>query len=178
MGFPSLLGNENEYSEVKMEYKYLTEEIRKQVDYYVNKYLKKEQAIIPSLHYIQEVYRDIPHEAVVELADYLQIHEADIEGIVTFYDMFRHRKNARNHIRICRNLPCHMAKYENLLSLMERLTGAKAGSHSPDGKWYIELVECIGSCAVAPAFLINNDAYEGSKIKTEEDLKRILERYE
>ncbi|RMA97883.1 NADH-quinone oxidoreductase subunit NuoE family protein [Hydrogenothermus marinus] len=161
-----------------MEYKYLTQEIKNKIDYFKNKYLVKEQAIIPSLHVILEVYRDIPHEAVRELSEYLQVPEADIEGIVSFYDMFRHKKNARHHIRLCRNLPCHLAGSKKFLKILEKLTGAKAGEHSPDGKWYIELVECIGSCAIAPAFLINNDLYDGSKIKTEQDLKEILDRYE
>jgi NADH:ubiquinone oxidoreductase subunit E len=57
-------------------------------------------------------------------------------------------------------------------------TGADVGKNSPDGKWYIELVECIGSCGIAPAFLINDDLYDGSKIKSEEDLEEILDRYE
>ena len=62
--------------------------------------------------------------------------------------------------------------------MLEKLTGAKAQGSSQDGKWYIELVECIGSCAIAPSFLINYDLYDGSKIKNEEDLKKILEKYD
>ena len=161
-----------------MEYKYLTQDLLEKVEYFKNKYLTKEQAIIPSLHTIQEVYRDIPREAIRELSDYLKVPEAEIEGIVSFYDMFRFEKKAKNHIRLCRNLPCHLSGSRKFLKMLEKLTGAKAGGHSPDGKWYIELVECIGSCAIAPSFLINYDLYDGSKIKSEEDLKKILDKYE
>ena len=162
-----------------MEYKFLTEELQEKIRNIQNKYLVKEQAIIPSLHLIQETYRDIPQEAVEELSNFLQIPLADIEGIVSFYDMFRFRKNfAKNHIRLCRNLPCHLAGSRKLLKMLEKLTGAKAGESSADGLWYIELVECIGSCAIAPSFLINYDLYDGSKIKNEEDLKKILKNYE
>ncbi len=160
-----------------MEYKFLTKELQEKIKAIRNKYLVKEQAIIPSLHLIQETYRDIPQEAVEELSKFLEIPLADIEGIVSFYDMFRFRKNAKNHIRLCRNLPCHLGGSRKLLKMLEKLTGAEAGGHSPDGKWYIELVECIGSCAIAPSFLINYDLYDGSKIKSEEDLKKILEKY-
>jgi len=161
-----------------MEYKYLTQDLLEKVEYFKNKYLTKEQAIIPSLHTIQEVYRDIPREAIRELSDYLKVPEAEIEGIVSFYDMFRFEKKAKNHIRLCRNLPCHLSGSRKFLKMLEKLTGAKAGGHSPDGKWYIELVECIGSCAIAPSFLINYDLYDGSNIKKEEELKEILKRYE
>ncbi len=161
-----------------MNYRFLTEKIQAKINYYLNKYPVKEQAIIPSLHEILYEYRDIPFEAVEELANYLNVPVSHIEGIVSFYDMFRHPKQgAKNHIRICRNLPCHLAKYRNLLSMMEKLTGAEPGGVSPDKLWYIELVECIGSCSIAPAFLINDDLYDGSKIKSEEDLKSILDRY-
>jgi NADH:ubiquinone oxidoreductase subunit E len=161
-----------------MEYKYLTKDVLEKIDSFVNRYPVKEQAIIPSLHTILEKYRDIPHDAIVELSHYLKVPEADVEGIVSFYDMFRFEKKARNHIRLCRNLPCHLSGSRKLLKMLEKLTGAEVGGHSPDGKWYIELVECIGSCGIAPSFLINYDLYDGSKIKTEEDLKNILDRYE
>jgi NADH:ubiquinone oxidoreductase subunit E len=161
-----------------MEYKYLTEDIIQKINGYLEKFPYREQAIIPSLHEILEKYRDIPDEALPELADYLKVSLNRVKEIVSFYDMFRHKKNARHHIRICRNLPCHLANYRNLLEMMKELTNADVGKNSPDKKWYIELVECIGSCAIAPAFLINNDLYDGSQIKSKEDLKKILDKYE
>ena len=161
-----------------MEFKYLNEQIIAEIKKCRERFPLNEQCIIPALHKILDVYRDIPQEAIEELSEYLQVPLADIEGIVTFYDMFRYRKNAKNHIRICRNLPCHLARYQNILEMIKKKTGADIGKNSPDGKWYIELVECIGSCGIAPAFLINDDLYDGSKIKTEEDIEEILGRYE
>lgn len=160
------------------EYIYLTPDIVEKIDGFLKKFPLTRQAVIPSLHEILSKYRDIPDQAVYELADYLNIPPADIEGIVSFYDMFRHRKNAKNHIRVCRNLPCHLGRYQILLEKIKKITGADVGKNSPDGRWYIELVECIGSCAIAPAFLINDDLYDGSKIKSDEDLKEILKRYD
>ncbi len=156
---------------------YLTNEILAKINAYLEEFPHKEQVIIPSLHEILYVYRDIPFESLEELSEYLDIPLARIEDIVSFYDMFRHPKHAKNHIRICRNLPCHLSKARKLVKQIEKLTGAEAGGHSLDGLWYIELVECIGSCAIAPAFLINDDLYDGSKIKSEEDLEKILKKY-
>lgn len=159
-----------------MAYEYLTEDIIQKIDDYKQKFPYIEQVIIPSLHEILEKYRDIPEKSIIELSDYLKVPLSHIEGIVSFYDMFRFKKNARHHIRICRNLPCHLANYRSLLDKIKELTGADIGKNSSDGRWYIELVECIGSCAIAPAFLIDNDLYDGSKL-TEEELKSILEKY-
>ncbi len=163
---------------MKTDYQFLTEDIIAKIEEYRKEFpYYPEQLIIPVLHEILYKYRDIPEGVIFELADYLKVHPSHIEGIITFYDMFRHKKNAKHHIRICRNLPCHLARYKNLLKMIEELTGAKPGKNSPDGRWYIELVECIGSCAIAPAFLIDDDLYDGSKISSKEDLKSILDRY-
>ena len=159
-----------------MKHEYLTSDILDKIEQYRDKFPTKEQVIIPSLHEILEKYRDIPQKSLEELSRYLQVPLSHIEGIVSFYDMFRFPKKAKNHIRICRNLPCHLANYQYLLDKIREYTKADIGKPSPDGNWYIELVECIGSCAIAPAFLINNDLYDGSKID-ENKLKEILNEY-
>lgn len=159
-----------------MEYIYLTEEIIQRINRYLERFPRKEQVIIQSLHLIYDKYRDIELEHIQELADYLKEPVATIEGIVSFYDMFRIKRNARHHIRICKNLPCHIMKYKKLLKLIEEKTGVKAEEHDPNGRFYIELVECIGACSIAPAFMIDNDLYDGSKI-TEEKLDEILSKY-
>ncbi len=163
---------------MKIRYQFLTEDIIEKIEEYRKEFpYYPQQLIIPALHEILYKYRDIPQEAVFELADYLKVPPSHVEGIVSFYDMFRHKKNAKHHIRICRNLPCHLANYRNLLDMIQKLTGASPGKPSGDGMWYIELVECIGSCAIAPAFLIDDDLYDGSQIKNEEELKKVLEKY-
>ncbi|NPA12790.1 MAG: NADH dehydrogenase FAD-containing subunit [Aquificae bacterium] len=159
-----------------MVYKYLTNDIIKKIKECRKRFPLKEQCIIPTLHQILEKYRDIPFQALEELAHYLDVPLSDIEGIVSFYDMFRYpKKGAKNHIRICRNLPCHLANYQRILEDIKEITGADIGK--PNKMWYIELVECIGSCGIAPAFLINNDLYDGSKIKSKEQLEEILKSY-
>jgi len=163
---------------MKTKYQFLTQDLIDKIEEYRKEFSKyPQQLIIPALHEILYKYRDIPEGAIYELSDYLKVHPSEVEDIVTFYDMFRHKKNAKHHIRICRNLPCHLANYRNLLEMIEKITGAKAGKNSKDGMWYIELVECIGSCAIAPAFLIDDDLYDGSQIKSEEDLRKILKNY-
>ena len=161
-----------------MKYKYLSEEIISKIKECRRKFPLKEQCIIPALHYILAKYRDINNEAVQELAEYLDIPLAHIEGIVSFYDMFRYKKNAINHIRICRNLPCHLANYYDLLDKIKQLTGADVGKSNKNGTWYIELVECIGSCGIAPAFLINDDLYDGREFDSIDKLEELIKRYE
>ncbi len=118
-----------------MEYKYLTPDLIEKINIYLEKFPYREQSIIPTLHEILEKYRDIPEDALPEVADYLKVSLSRVEEIVSFYDMFRFKKNAKNHIRICRNLPCHLASYSNLLEVIKKLTGADIGRNRPEGKW-------------------------------------------
>lgn len=159
-----------------MEYKYLTEDIRQKIDYYLKTFPVKDQVIIQSLHLIYSKYRDIELHHIQELSDYIQVPLNQIEGIVSFYDMFRVKRKARHHIRVCKNLPCHIMGYKKLVELIEKITGEKSNEESKNGRFYIEKVECIGACSVAPAFMIDDDLYDGTKI-TEEKLDEILSKY-
>lgn len=159
-----------------MELKYISEDMKREIDRYVEIFPVKEQAIIQSLHLIYDKYRDIQLEHVEELSRYLGVPVGLVEGIVSFYDMFRVKRGARHHIRICKNLPCHLMGCKSLLKMFEKLTGEIANQQSKGGRFYIETVECIGSCSIAPAFMIDDDLYNGLNI-TEERLDEILSKY-
>jgi NADH-quinone oxidoreductase subunit E len=159
-----------------LEYTYLTPNIINKLEEYKNEFLTKDQVIIQALHLIYSKYRDISLDYMLELSNYLEVPLNQIEGIVTFYDMFRVKRNARHHIRVCKNLPCHIMGCKKLIELFEKLTGEERNQESKNGRFYIETVECIGACSVAPAFMIDDDLYDGTKI-TEEKLNEILSKY-
>jgi NADH-quinone oxidoreductase subunit E len=159
-----------------LEYTYLTPDIINKIEEYKSEFLTKDQVIIQALHLIYSQYRDINLDHMLELSNYLEVPLNQIEGIITFYDMFRVKRNARHHIRVCKNLPCHIMGCRKLIELFEKLTGEKRNQESKNGRFYIETVECIGACSVAPAFMINDDLYDGTKI-TEEKLNEILSKY-
>lgn len=159
-----------------MEYRYLTPDIKENIDRYIETFPVKEQAIIQVLHLIYDRYRDISKEHMVELSTYLKVPLNLIEGIVSFYDMFRFKRSARHHVRVCKNLPCHIMGCKRMVELFEKLTGERSNEPSINGRFYIEMVECIGACSVAPTFMIDDDLYDGSKI-TEEKLYEILSKY-
>lgn len=159
-----------------MELKFLSEDMRREIDRYVEVFPTREQAIIQSLHLIYDKYRDIQQDHIQELSDYLKVPVGLVEGIVSFYDMFRIKRGARHHIRVCKNLPCNLMGCRGLIRMLEDLTGEKVNQKSKNGRFHIETVECIGSCSIAPAFMIDDDLYNGLNI-TEESLNEILSKY-
>jgi NADH-quinone oxidoreductase subunit E len=159
-----------------LEYTYLTPDIINKIEEYKSEFLTKDQVIIQALHLIYSQHRDITLDHMLELSNYLEVPLNQIEGIITFYDMFRVKRNARHHVRVCKNLPCHIMGCKKLIELFEKLTGEERNQESKNGRFYIETVECIGACSVAPAFMIDDDLYDGAKI-TEEKLNEILSKY-
>lgn len=159
-----------------MEYIYIDEELKSKIDKLLKTFFTQDQVIIQSLHLIYSKYRDITLEHLEELSNYLNVPLNKIEGIVSFYDMFRVRRNAKHHIRVCKNLPCHIMGCKKLIEMFEKLTGEVRNEESKNGLFYIETVECIGACNVAPAFMIDDDLYDGTNI-TEEVLNEILSKY-
>jgi NADH:ubiquinone oxidoreductase 24 kD subunit len=97
-----------------LEYTYLTPDIINKIEEYKKEFLTKEQVIIQALHLIYSKYRDITLDHMLELSNYLEVPLNQIEGIVSFYDMFRVKRNAKHHIRVCKNLPCHIMGCKNL----------------------------------------------------------------
>ncbi len=159
-----------------MEYIYIDEELKSKIDKLLKTFFTEDQVIIQSLHLIYSKYRDITLEHLEELSNYLNVPLNKIEGIVSFYDMFRVKRNAKHHIRVCKNLPCHIMGCKKLIDIIEKLTGEVRNEESKNGLFYIETVECIGACSIAPAFMVDDDLYNGTNI-TEEVLDEILSKY-
>lgn len=119
----------------------------------------KKGGIIEAFHAIQEQYNYIPEEALREAAKQFGIPEAKAYGVATFYSYLSVAKRGRYIIRMCESAPCHVAGADELLREMESILGIKAGETTADGKFTLELTECIGQCQATPVITINSEPY-------------------
>jgi NADH-quinone oxidoreductase subunit E len=92
--------------------------------------------------------------------------------VVTFYTMFKQQPSGKYHIQICTTLSCMLRGSDELLKHLEQKLGIKAGQTTPDGKFSIVRVECLGACGYAPMFQLNDDYYENLSL---EKVDRLLE---
>jgi len=115
--------------------------------------------IIEAFHAIQEQYNYIPEEALREAAKEFGIPEAKAYGVATFYSYLSVEKRGRYIIRMCESAPCHVAGADELLKEMESLLGIKVGETTADGKFTLELTECIGQCQATPVITVNSEPY-------------------
>ena len=141
------------------------------VDEVINQRGKAREALLPCLEAIQEVSSCIPQEAITYLRKTLDVPSVDIYGVITFYGMLTTKEQGEYVIRLCDSLPCHLNESEKMLKVIEGELGIKAGETSPDKKFTLEAVPCLGLCDKAPAMMVNDKIYE---TLTEAAAKKII----
>jgi NADH-quinone oxidoreductase subunit E len=115
--------------------------------------------MIEAFHAIQNQISYLPEEAVIEAAAVFDIPVAKAYGVATFYSMFSVKSRGKNVIRICESAPCHVAGAAEVVAALERELGIKTGESTADGKFTLELTECVGQCQATPVITINGKAY-------------------
>jgi NADH-quinone oxidoreductase E subunit len=116
-------------------------------------------SLIPILQDVQERYGYLPPEAIQAVADYVQLSNSTVYGVATFYSHFKLNPGGEHTIRICRGTACHVRGAARILQDMEKRLDIKAGETTPDGKYTLETVACIGACALAPTMTVDKETY-------------------
>jgi NADH-quinone oxidoreductase E subunit len=144
---------------------------RRELEAVLARYPDKEAAILPALHLAQREFGYVSDEAIVYVATLLGFTPARIEGVATFYTMYNRKPVGKYHLQICRNLSCSLLGAEHLIEHVSKKLGIQPGETTPDGKFTLSKVECLGSCGTAPVLQLNNDYHEDL---TEEKIDALL----
>jgi len=115
--------------------------------------------VLPCLHRIQEDQGYISAGDVDGLVAYLNVPRIQIEEVLSFYSEYRQQPTGRWHLQVCRNVSCSMRGAERLLAHLAGKLGIKEGETTPDGRFTLSTVECLGSCGTAPVMMVNG-AYQ------------------
>ena len=133
---------------------------------------RKRSALIPLLFVIQRERGYVDNEGVNFLARFLDLEVTDVWETATFYSMFNLHKGGKYHIQVCKTLSCRITGEPEITGhICERL-GIHAGETTPDGKFTVTRVECLGSCGTAPMMQIGFDYHEDL---TTEKVDKILD---
>lgn len=152
-----------------------TGETRARLDALFPKYPDKQSVLLPALWLVQESRGWISEGAIQEVADELGLTPAYVRGVVTFYTMYHTHPVGRHFIQVCTTSPCGICGAEDVLKALLRHTGCgELGATSPDGRFTVVEVECLGACGFATPILIDDDFIESVRPETVADL---LSRY-
>ncbi|MHB8832253.1 MAG: NADH-quinone oxidoreductase subunit NuoE [Desulfobacteria bacterium] len=139
----------------------------------LTRYPDRKAAILPALHLAQKEFGYISDEAIVYLAGLVGASPAEIEGVASFYTMYNRKPVGKYHVQICRNISCSLLGAEHLIEHVSRKLGVRPGETTPDGKFTLEKVECLGSCGTAPVMQVNDEYHENLTV---ESIDRILDK--
>ncbi len=152
-----------------------TDKVLGELQEILSRYPNKQAALLPALWLVQRERGWISDRNMVEVAEVLGVTPAYVKGVVTFYTMYHQHPVGDNFVQVCTTSPCNICGAESVVKALLEQTGAKdPGATSPDGRWTIVEVECLGACGFATPVLVNDDFIENV---TPERVPEIVKKY-
>ena len=151
----------------------LTNEMKRNLTQkYIPRYPTKRAVLLPALHLIQHTLGHIPTQALAEVAEFLEITQAEALDTASFYEEYWLKPKGKYLIQVCRSLACQICGSPELTQHIQRKLGIAIGQTTADAKFTLVEVECLGSCGTAPAVLINDVLHENL---TAQGLDQVLD---
>jgi len=122
----------------------------------------------------QDEFGYIDQKFIEELSPRIGIPAGKIYGITSFYNQFRFIPKGEIHIKVCNGAACHVNSETDLISEISQLLKSKDKGTSPDGRFSLEVIPCMGACASGPVMSINDNFFTNINI---ESVKKILSEY-
>ena len=116
---------------------------------------QKRSAVMPLLYLAQRGPGYITKQAMSEIAEILDISITDVAGIVGFYTLYYDEPGGKYHIQVCSNLTCSLLGSDDLIEHIKKKLKIDVGETSPDKKFTLTTVECLGACEEAPCMMVN-----------------------
>ncbi|MBN2384336.1 NAD(P)H-dependent oxidoreductase subunit E [bacterium] len=126
--------------------------------------------VIEMMQDIQERFRHIPKTALDEIVKHTGTPFAQLYHIATFYKAFSLEPRGETSIMVCMGTACHVKGAARILDSFERVLGIKAGETTPDNKYSLEAVACLGACSIAPVVRIGDEVYGNVEARNVEKL--------
>ena len=152
----------------------LSETERKELDVEIEKYDHRQAAAVDALKILQGHRGWVSDEGIRDLSGFLNMTPDELDSVATFYPFIFRRPVGRHVIFICDSVVCWIMGYEGLLDHLTRKLGIGVGETTPDGRFTLLPVSCVGCCHHAPVLMIDQNMHEDID---NSKLDRILEGY-
>jgi NADH:ubiquinone oxidoreductase subunit E len=153
----------------------LTPEVMAEVDRILDTFRGKPGCLIPVLEGCQEVVGYLPVELQEYIGRHLSIAGSTIYGVVTFYSFFSMVPKGRHTVKICLGTACYVRGTKRIMSVLTEKLGLEIGQTTPDRRFSLQAVRCLGACGLAPVMVVDNDTHGGMTI---DRVEGILNRYQ
>jgi NADH:ubiquinone oxidoreductase subunit E len=140
----------------------------------VKKHGAMREELIPILNEINRHVGYLPSAALEEVALLLQVSKSQVFSVATFYQMLSTVETGRHVVLFCESAPCHVVGGRKVWDRLRGELQLEAGQTSPDKKWTLVTVSCLGVCGVGPVMVVDDDMFGNV---TPDMIPEILARY-
>jgi len=137
-------------------------------------YPTKRSLLVPTLLYAQDEVGFLSPEVIAEIAQRVELSELEVRNVISYYSMLTTKPRGKYNIQVCTNIACLLTGGEEILDHCRMRLGIQEKQTTPDGRFSLEEVECIGACSWAPAVQVNYDYHENL---TPEKMDQVLDYY-
>lgn len=131
----------------------------KELETFIETIPDKSISLITVLHKAQEIFGYLSRDVQKFVAKQLDQPLAKVNGVVTFYSYFTEEPTGKNVINVCMGTACFVKGSADILEEFAQTLNIKVGETTPDGKFTLQVLRCVGACGLAPVVTINDKVY-------------------
>src|SRR5512140_1174912 len=132
---------------------------RKEIEAEIGRYPTRKAVSIDALRIGQRHRRWISDEAILDIAGFLDMSPDELDGIATFYNLIHRKPVGRHVIRLCDSVSCWIEGYDGIRAHLEARLKIRFGETTPDGRFTLLPIVCLGACDKGPAMMIDDDLH-------------------
>jgi NADH-quinone oxidoreductase subunit E len=152
----------------------LTEQEKHEIDEEIAIFPAKQNAGLEALQIVQKHRNWVSDDTLKAVAEYLEMTPDELEGLATFYNLVFRKPVGRNVILMCESISCWVLDYERLMSYIKQKLNIDLGETTPDNRFTLLTIPCLGNCDHGPAMMVNDNLHQDL---TEDRIDEILEQY-
>ena len=137
----------------------LTAEEKKEIEAEFPRYEQKRAVCVEALKVVQRHRGWVSDEALIAVAEFLEMTPAELDGVATFYNLIFRKPVGKHIILVCDSVSCWIMGYESILQHLQDRLGIVLGETSADGVFTLLPIVCLGACDQAPAMMIDDELY-------------------
>ncbi|MEO7143844.1 MAG: NADH-quinone oxidoreductase subunit NuoE [Bryobacteraceae bacterium] len=137
----------------------LTAEERHEIEAEMAHYPTKEAVCIDAMKIVQRHRGWVSDESIRDIGELLQMSPADLDGVATFYNLIFRKPVGRHVILLCDSVSCWIMGYDRLRAHLTERLGIRFGETTPDNRFTLLPIVCLGACERAPAMTIDNNLH-------------------
>ncbi len=152
----------------------LAAEERREIEEEVGRYPDRRAACIDALKVVQRHRGWVSDEALKDVSDFFEMTLDELDAVATFYNLIYRKPVGRHVILLCDSISCWIMGYEKIRKHLNQRLGIDFGGTTPDRRFTLLPVPCLGTCDRAPAMMIDEDLHRNLE---PQEVDRILEGY-